>query len=67
MNDFVAIPSSYQFDDLEERMIEALKPDPLMATSTLAELLGVTRSQVITRLRRIEKNEAAHVLTQINA
>ncbi len=67
MTDSMSKPATYQFDELEEQMIEALKQDPLISTQALADSLSVTRSQINTRLRRIEDNEAAHVLTQINA
>ena len=54
-------------DELSLNIISELEKDPLISTQAIADRLGVTKSKVATRLKRIESLDAAHVMANTSA
>ena len=54
-------------DELSLNIISELEKDPLIGTQAIADRLGVTKSKVATRLKRIESLDAAHVIAHTSA
>ncbi len=54
-------------DELSLNIISELEKDPLVGMQAIANRLGVTKSKVATRLKRIESLDAAHVIGNTSA
>ena len=67
MNDLSKPAQRIPLDDFAIQIIAELERNPMISNQALADALGVTKSQVLTRLRHIEANDAAHVIAQTSA
>ena len=53
---------SYEFSELDLKIVELLKTDGRMSNQKIATALGVTTSKVATRIRRMNKAEAMRIV-----
>lgn len=67
MNDLSKSNQRIPLDDFAIQIIAELERNPLISNQALADALGVTKSQVLTRLGHIEANDAVHVIAQTSA
>ena len=54
--------NSFQFNDLDKKIIQILKKDGRTSNQKIADTLGVTTSMVATRIRRMEDAKAMKVV-----
>jgi len=54
--------NSFQFNDLDKKIIKILKKDGRTSNQKIADSLGVTTSMVATRIRRMEDAKAMKVV-----
>lgn len=53
-------------DPLERAVVAELERDPRISNKDIADRLDITLAQVVARIRKIEKNDIAHVVAVLN-